>query len=117
MHLAAFHGHVAAVQLLVEAGAAVEAADHKGETPVRRATRKGRAEVLRLLLEAGAAPGWTDAPTSDSLLHAAASSGHIEVMRVLLQVRARARARVRVRVRVRVRGRVGVRVRVRVRGP
>ena len=29
-------------------GAAVEAADHKGETPARHAARKGRAEVLRL---------------------------------------------------------------------
>ena len=39
-----------------------------------------------MLLAAGAAPGWSDAATRDSLLHATASSGHVEVMRVLLQV-------------------------------
>ena len=49
LHLAAFHGHVATVHLLLEAGAAVQAQDHKGVTPARQATRKGRAEVLRVL--------------------------------------------------------------------
>ena len=85
LHLAAFQGHVATVHLLLEAGAAVEAPDHQGATPARHATRKGRADVLRMLLEAGAAPGGTDAATGESLLHAAASRGHTEVMGGLLQ--------------------------------
>ena len=41
--------------------------------------------MLRVLLAAGAAPGWSDAATRDSLLHAAASSGHVEVIHMLLQ--------------------------------
>jgi ankyrin repeat protein len=51
---AASAGHTAAVRLLLENGAKIEAANSRGFTPLMSACSAGRLEVSRLLLEAGA---------------------------------------------------------------
>ncbi|EHB00408.1 Ankyrin-1 [Heterocephalus glaber] len=58
---AAAGGHLPAVQLLVAWGAAVDAQDSLGLTPLHRAARAGRAEIAGHLLDSGAqvnAAGW-----------------------------------------------------------
>ena len=55
LHFAAAKGNRAMVQLLLEAGASLEAKNAAGETPARVAERVGRVDVLPLLLTPGAA--------------------------------------------------------------
>jgi len=54
LHYAALHGHAAATQSLLEAGASVDAVDKHGLTPLRLAAYEGHADVARALIEAGA---------------------------------------------------------------
>ena len=51
---ACWHGHVEAARLLLEKGAAVDAKDEHGQTPLVRACLTGHVEAARLLLEKGA---------------------------------------------------------------
>jgi ankyrin repeat protein len=75
------------VQLLLAAGANVNAAEQSGETPLYAAAQGGHSQVMQLLLAAGAnvnaadSSGWTQ-------LYAAAQLGHIEVVQQLLRRRA-----------------------------
>lgn len=54
--IAAYHGHLAAVQLLLATGATVDLRNAKGQTPLGGAAFKGHVEVARALLDAGADP-------------------------------------------------------------
>jgi ankyrin repeat protein len=111
---AAEDGHAGAMKVLLEKGADTEETDKDGRTPLRRAARYGRAAAVRLLLEDGAkveaAPDKTplfDAarsgslatlkllerkggglkvatPTGYTLLHTAAESGNLDMLRYLL---------------------------------
>jgi ankyrin repeat protein len=55
LHRAAYGGHVAAVELLIAAGANLEAVSRRnGATPLHLAARASRAEVVVRLLNAGA---------------------------------------------------------------
>ena len=49
LHMAARRGHVAIARTLLEAGAAVNVRDRKGDTPLRRARNCRRGEVAELL--------------------------------------------------------------------
>jgi ankyrin repeat protein len=53
LHSAARRGHVKIARALLEAGAAVNARDRKGDTPLQRAINCRKNEVSRLLLERG----------------------------------------------------------------
>lgn len=87
MHMAAQQGHPAIVDLLVAAGAHVNATDHRHNTPLHAAAGNSMqgAAVARQLLAAGAtldAPGgWRTAA-----LHVAAQCGNQAVAEVLLGV-------------------------------
>lgn len=50
-------GHVAVTALLVEAGAALEAMNGEGATPLLLAAATGRSEVVNVLIDAGAVHG------------------------------------------------------------
>ncbi|CAL1173852.1 unnamed protein product [Cladocopium goreaui] len=76
LHVAARHGSVACIQLLVEAGAEVEP-EEVYTSPLHVAARHGRAEAARLLLDLGA--------EKETPLHPASREGHLEVVRVLLE--------------------------------
>ena len=54
LHLAAAMGHVAAVQLLLERGANIQAQDALGECPLHVAAKNGRREVVDQLIGVGA---------------------------------------------------------------
>eukprot|EP01063_Lacrimia_lanifica_P024746 TRINITY_DN3259_c0_g1_i4.p1 TRINITY_DN3259_c0_g1~~TRINITY_DN3259_c0_g1_i4.p1 ORF type:complete len:457 (+),score=116.16 TRINITY_DN3259_c0_g1_i4:69-1439(+) len=76
------------IQLLVESGSDVNA-DHDGVTPLRRAARKGNANVARALIAAGARVDAVGARSefcaAGTALCEAAHSGHAAFVRVLLE--------------------------------
>lgn len=55
LHMAARRGHVEIARALLDSGAAVNARDRKGDTPLQRAINCRKNEVSQLLLERGAA--------------------------------------------------------------
>lgn len=54
--LAAYHGHLEAVELLLARGADANQPNYQGQTPVAGAVFKGTADIVRALLAAGADP-------------------------------------------------------------
>jgi ankyrin repeat protein len=56
LHHAAGRGHLAVVELLLAAGAAVDKRSHDGSTPLHEAAAGGHLEIVRLLVQAGANP-------------------------------------------------------------
>ncbi|KAL7750935.1 hypothetical protein RI367_003514 [Sorochytrium milnesiophthora] len=83
IHYAAAKGLPAAVQVLIQHGAAIDRVDKAGETPLWKACYHGHVEVVKPLTAAGANPnyqdkqGWT--PT-----HTAAARAHTAVVSWLL---------------------------------
>lgn len=54
LHHAAYGGHVEIIELLLKAGAAVDAAALNGGTPLMRAIQSSRPSCVDVLLQAGA---------------------------------------------------------------
>lgn len=54
--LATYHGHLAAVQVLLKRGADANLANAKGMTPLSGAVFKNQPEIVRALMDAGADP-------------------------------------------------------------
>lgn len=72
------------VQVLISAGASVNAVDGNKSTPLHIAARRELScELVRILLTAGAAVDAVD-HRNDTALHIAATSGYVDVMRELL---------------------------------
>jgi len=67
LHMAARRGHVEIARALLDSGAAVNARDRKGDTPLQRAINCRKNGITQLLLERG--PASTDRPTSDAITH------------------------------------------------
>jgi len=67
LHMAARRGHVQIARALLDSGAAVNARDRKGDTPLQRAINCRKNGISQLLLERGAAS--TDRPASDATTH------------------------------------------------
>lgn len=86
LHIATTNGNLAATDLLLEAGADVEAAMSTalGSRPLHLAADGGHSEVVRVLIEAGADP---NSRRSDGVtpLFAAMYQGHIDATRELLR--------------------------------
>lgn len=84
LHFAAGYGRREVVEILISAGAALQARDDGGLQPLHNASSFGHADVVRALLGAGAAPAardnWGYTP-----LHEAAAKGKVDVCIVLLQ--------------------------------
>ncbi|MGA5565028.1 ankyrin repeat domain-containing protein [Streptomyces platensis] len=84
---AVYEDQAATVAALLRQGASPSAPDADGQTPLYLAAVSGQADVVRLLLEAGATPDTESRgePGSEGLpLCAAACWGHEEVVRALL---------------------------------
>ena len=65
LHMAARRGHVEVARALLDSGAALNARDRKGDTPLQRAINCRKNGVSQLLLERGLAGA--DQPTSDAI--------------------------------------------------
>ena len=83
LHVAAAHGFVPLVELLLEHGADPEAKDASGFTPLHEAAEGGRTFAIRALLLAGAQVNTTNT-VRRSALWLAASRGHEESVAYLL---------------------------------
>ena len=61
LHSAAYAGNVRAAEVLLAAGAMVDAANRRGDTPLCVATRRGHKDTIKLLMRAGADPAHANA--------------------------------------------------------
>jgi len=83
LHFAAAGGHLEAVELLLDAGAELEAADVDGDTPLLWAAHAGHVEVAALLHDAGASPTPPN-QARRNLLHFAVLGGNREMIELAL---------------------------------
>jgi ankyrin repeat protein len=84
LHRAASNGYVEGAEVLIQAGAAVDATDAKGRTPLHKAASGGYPEVVEILIEEGAVVDAIGGKEEQTPLHRAADLGHPEVAGVLL---------------------------------
>ncbi|MCA2992468.1 ankyrin repeat domain-containing protein [Gemmatimonas sp.] len=86
LHWAAQRGDLSSAQVLVYAGARVDALTRNGNyTPLHIAAREGRAAVVKLLLASGADPLAVTSTGGATALHFAAGHGDAESVRALLE--------------------------------
>jgi ankyrin repeat protein len=67
---AAYHGHKEAVELLLEKGANINAANRSGYTPLMAAAQQSHDRIARLLLEKGANPNLATLNGDTALIYA-----------------------------------------------
>jgi ankyrin repeat protein len=85
LHWAAERGDAALAEMLVYAGANVEAETRIGHyTPLHIASRVGDADITRMLLEAGGSATTATSTTGATPLHLASASGNAEVVGLLM---------------------------------
>eukprot|EP00966_Prymnesium_polylepis_P018759 432023-Prymnesium_polylepis.1 len=85
IHLAAYHGHVAATAALVKGGAPLDArCGHASMTAMHWSTGQGHQDVLQLMLDAGANVDALDGGGRTSL-HYAASRGNLDALSALVK--------------------------------
>ncbi|MHB2016701.1 MAG: ankyrin repeat domain-containing protein [Candidatus Xenobia bacterium] len=85
IYWAASSGLPQTVALLLSSGAHLE--DAQDDSPLIAAVRNGNVATFNLLMDRGANPHVKDKILGESLLHMAASDGHVEVVARLLAVR------------------------------
>src|SRR5262249_19755472 len=91
LHLAAFFGHPATVEALLEAGADVLAASRTGEgnLPINAAAAGPRADrrpaIVRLLISRGSPVDGRGSPSGHTPLHEAAFNGDVALVRLLME--------------------------------
>jgi ankyrin repeat protein len=91
LHLAAFFGHPATVEALLDAGADVLAVSRNGEgnLPINAAAAGPRAArrpaIVRLLISRGAPVDGRGAPSGHTPLHEAAFNGDVDLVHLLLE--------------------------------
>ncbi|XP_068632363.1 uncharacterized protein Patsas isoform X2 [Battus philenor] len=83
IHWACRKGHASVVQVLLQCGVAVNAADFKGLTPLMTACMYGKTATAAYLLGMGAATRLSDI-NGDTALHWAAYKGHADLVRLLI---------------------------------
>ena len=84
MSLAALHGNLDVIRLLLEAGANVGGGNSSPMTALHLAAQQGHVEVVRLLLDFGADKEAVGVH-QETALHWAAVKGHVNVTRLLLE--------------------------------
>jgi uncharacterized protein len=89
LHLAAFFGHKAMVQMLLGKGALIDSPSRSrssyGNSPLQAAVAMGQFEVVKLLLDTGANVNFLQEPSLLTPLHIAASRKDLSVVRLLVE--------------------------------
>lgn len=88
IHAASWNGHAEIVQVLIEAGANINALDEWGFSPLMAASEVGNVQVVRLLVRAGAEVNFINECqdcSGETALTLAAQSGYIDVVELLLR--------------------------------
>ena len=83
LHIAAQENYPEVVEVLIDAGADIEAKDEDGSSPLHCACREGALDAVKVLVKAGAGVCVTDNKGETCLVYAA-HHGHIETVRTLL---------------------------------
>ena len=83
MHNAAWNNSVSVLKILTAKGAAIDAKDKNGLTPLVYASMQGHEEAVFLLLKTGADMNSTSIH-NQTCLHWAAVRNHLEVAKILL---------------------------------
>ncbi|KAF7645591.1 hypothetical protein LDENG_00201500 [Lucifuga dentata] len=83
LHVAAEHGHLSVIQLLLQKGARLDLQDNKGHTALHRAASRGHTEAVRALLKAGSSIYTLDVQAKTPI-HLAAENEHLESVKVLV---------------------------------
>jgi hypothetical protein len=84
LNLAARHGQVEVMGVLVEAGAKPTATDKRGRTPLMAAVQSHKPEAIRFLIDNGADVNARDQLQGTALVRAAGPFGSLESVQVLL---------------------------------
>jgi hypothetical protein len=82
LHYAVFAGHDEIAQLLIRAGADVNARSTNGSTVLMMAAREGHADLTQILLARGADPGLRN-DTGDTALNWSLRQGHLDIAQSL----------------------------------
>ncbi|XP_077446938.1 serine/threonine-protein phosphatase 6 regulatory ankyrin repeat subunit A isoform X1 [Stigmatopora argus] len=84
LHLAAYHGHCGALEVLLSSMTDVDVRNPQGRTPLNLACSRGHQECVSLLLHRGASPTACDYSQKTTPLHAAVTNGHSSCLRLLV---------------------------------
>jgi len=84
LSLAARHGRVESMGVLIEAGASPTAVDKRGRTPLMAAVQSRNPEAIRFLIDNGADVNARDQLQGTALVRAAGTFGDLESVQVLL---------------------------------
>lgn len=91
--LACSLGHTKIIQLLEERDANIEDVDENGNNGFMLACENGHVETIRYLLQSGHSPNCRNKFNSWTPLHFAASQGHVEIAKLLIQYKCDINAR------------------------
>lgn len=83
LHVAAEHGQLSVIELLIQKGARLDLQDNKGQTALHRAASKGNTEIVRALTKAGA-PIYTLDLQGKTPIHLAAQNEKRHSVKVLV---------------------------------
>uniref|UniRef100_A0A8C4HHT0 Ankyrin repeat domain 28b n=1 Tax=Dicentrarchus labrax TaxID=13489 RepID=A0A8C4HHT0_DICLA len=84
LHLAAYHGHHHAMEVLVQSLLDLDVRNSQGRTPLDLAAFKGHVECVDVLINQGASILVKDFTLKRTPIHAAATNGHSECLRLLI---------------------------------
>lgn len=86
---ASFWGNIATVRILLAAKADVNVAKDNGYTPLLTAASRGHAEIVKLLISAGADLNHQTKSGGLTALHLASSAGYRDIVQLLIAAGAR----------------------------
>ena len=85
LHSAVCNGHIHMAQVLIDAGADVEATDEKGRLPIHWASSSGALAIVKMLVDAGAGVRARDNEGA-TCLSLAGDNGHTDTVRYLVNL-------------------------------